>query len=428
MPRAECFLDTNILIHYQPPDQVDWLAVTGASEVVLTLCVTVIHELDELKTLGKTVRLRKRAQDALRRLTEWAERKAPIRERVTLRLIPDEPSVDWAAFGLDREVRDDRIIASVLRQRLDADGAFLVTADLAPRLKAQARGIPVVTLADNYRQPDLMGEQDQEEERLRQRLDAFERREPKLTLHLVTPTGRATRGEYELALPTHPEGEVERLVQEEERSLLAELAPFAGGGLHGMMLVDPADVKRFREAIPQYIEAFRAYLAEKRAHDLRVALTLEIGCVVANTGYAPGEGIHVALHVPDGPVVYNATTLPKAPLAPHRPTRPLTAVEKITSSMNSLASMSNEIFSISAGPRGEMEVPRIKKINSYRVDHEFGDLQHGFELPLPPIYCRFEGPEAVRSFSIDYAIRAKNVALPIEGRLDLIVTVRPSMG
>jgi predicted ribonuclease YlaK len=73
MDRAECFLDTNVLIHFKPLSDWDWSALTNSSLVVLTVPATVIRELDQQKELGKTRRLRKRAQDSLRRLREWVQ-------------------------------------------------------------------------------------------------------------------------------------------------------------------------------------------------------------------------------------------------------------------------------------------------------------------------------------------------------------------
>ena len=46
-------MDTHLLLHFLPPEQVDWIEVIGVEPVRLFLPITVVDELDELKYTGK---------------------------------------------------------------------------------------------------------------------------------------------------------------------------------------------------------------------------------------------------------------------------------------------------------------------------------------------------------------------------------------
>jgi hypothetical protein len=58
-------LDTHTLLHYQPPEQVDWPAVVGTEPIRLLLPMRVVDELDEKKYTGSE-RVRRKARAAQR--------------------------------------------------------------------------------------------------------------------------------------------------------------------------------------------------------------------------------------------------------------------------------------------------------------------------------------------------------------------------
>lgn len=65
-------LDTHVLLHFQPPDQVDWPTVVGSPAVRLVLPLRVIEELDEKKYTARA-KLADRARRLLSQLrTELA--------------------------------------------------------------------------------------------------------------------------------------------------------------------------------------------------------------------------------------------------------------------------------------------------------------------------------------------------------------------
>jgi len=81
------FLDTNILLHYKPLDQIDWLQLTRANKVHLAVCMPVIHELDRKKS---DPRLGERAARAISHLEKWHSNEGAVREGVQLELHSNE--------------------------------------------------------------------------------------------------------------------------------------------------------------------------------------------------------------------------------------------------------------------------------------------------------------------------------------------------
>jgi hypothetical protein len=429
--RIECFLDTNILLHYKPLDEIDWLALTTATEVVLSLPSKVIAELDDKKETGSPLRLRKRAQDALRRLRSWRLQgeQPTIREGVALRFIPHEPRIDWEELGLDPAIPDDRIIAAVLRQGLGGDfEARLVTADLGPELKIQPHGIGVLSLPDEHRLPEVMSEHDQELNQARQRLALLEHREPKLRLELEGPTGRAQPLRITLAHPRlqTPE-EIESAIRAEESDLRSPLRTPGSTVPTLAMFADPRDRHRFEQEIPEYLTAYREYLEKRNAHQVHTAWMVKLQCIVVNDGHAPAEGVHLLVHVPDGPDVFSEQMVSHSPKPPKRPTPPQTTAERMLRGFQFglPADMLRSFDYLRDIPRvgAESREPLIKKTNSYVIEHERNEIKHGFETTFEPFYCAFLSQDDVKSFSMQYEIHARNLAEPVDGELHLILQV-----
>jgi len=450
--RAECFPDTNIFLHYKPLDEIDWLALTNATQVVLSIPAKVIGELDEKKELGTTSRLRQRAKDAQRDLRKWKKKGGEIRAGVTLRFISGEPKVaNWDALDLDEKVADDRIIAAALTQCLgDVDQVFLVTGDFGPELKCERHNLRVLTPEGHDRLPELMGEQNKKVVELQSRLDILERKEPKLKLELEWEGKRGSHIEVVFRKPfpflVMSDDQIEKRVKEEETQLLGlipteldktTLADVKAGNSDlaaAMKLVPESEARRIRDSIPSYLEAFRAYLHASRPHYLRSKLTAKLSCILMNDGYAPAEGIEIDLHIPDGPDIFDEESLPEEPQAPEPPVRPRTNHELIADSRTSLLQSLalpdyGRMFEMpDFGIRnvGPSLAPRITKTNSYDLVYKWPDLRHRDEIAFEPFYCSFPTVDAVQSFSIEYQIHARNLAEPVKKTLSVIFKVEPA--
>ena len=180
--------DTNILLHFQPPDQIDWPALCGARRVFLVVYPLLRKELSRLKDMHPNKRIRKRAGEREAWLRErLSNMDGPIRPGVFLFRDAREPRALVERLGLDKDVADDLIAAHAVNLRDGGRQVFVATADGGLEMKLEDLGVPVVVPDDALR---LQPEPDPE----KARADVFER-------ELRALRGRLPRLEALLAEP-----------------------------------------------------------------------------------------------------------------------------------------------------------------------------------------------------------------------------------
>jgi len=113
------FLDTNTLLHFKRPDQIDWPSLLKCTPVTLVFAPVVIRELEEQKVHNHTRMIRERAQGVVTWLGKFIEsdHQAQIRPNVQLQFIRTSPMVDFAAHRLPHSIFDDESIASIIEFR-----------------------------------------------------------------------------------------------------------------------------------------------------------------------------------------------------------------------------------------------------------------------------------------------------------------------
>lgn len=141
---APAVIDTNVLLEFMPPAQIDWHSILAISSVRLVVPLRVIEELDLLKF----------------------DRRRPDRADRARRILPQLAAVVGAG-GEPREVREDttiEVLVSPAPRARPADGdeevlqtcqeleqfggrpVTLISADTAIRLRAQALGIRAIPM------------------------------------------------------------------------------------------------------------------------------------------------------------------------------------------------------------------------------------------------------------------------------------------
>ncbi len=185
---AYVLLDANILLHFQPPDQIDWPALTGARHVFLVVYPLLRKELSKAKDMHPSKSIRKRAGEREAWLRErLSSMDRPIRPGVFLYREAKEPRALVEQLGLDKDVSDDLIVAHAVSLRDGGRQVFVATADGGLEMKLEDQGIPVLTLDDGLR---LASEPDPEKARadgLERELRALRNRLPILKVSPVQP-------------------------------------------------------------------------------------------------------------------------------------------------------------------------------------------------------------------------------------------------
>jgi rRNA-processing protein FCF1 len=136
-------LDTNVLLHHQLPDNVNWREIIDQREVRIVIPLRVIEELDA-KKYSESDRLRDRARKRLPHLYKLVGAGgAPetLNGYATIEVfIEPDPRVRPA--DADTEILET---ARDLR-RLSDQGVTIVTGDTGMRLRAEAEGLPTASM------------------------------------------------------------------------------------------------------------------------------------------------------------------------------------------------------------------------------------------------------------------------------------------
>ena len=226
--------DTNIFIHGDFFNEVDWASEVGAgSTVCIVVTTTVHHELDQLKHTGQTARIKDRAWKVLRklaRLTEKAslETEVPLRNKSFLLIHCREPKVK-EFDGLDADVPDDRIIASTLEFQKSKADVSLLASDYGIVAKAKSQGLDAKLLPDNLRLKDEPDQRDRELARLNTENNALKSREPRLEAVLINPESEGQAAYFTLELiSTVPELDIEQVMKRVEEDYRHEVGSNRG--------------------------------------------------------------------------------------------------------------------------------------------------------------------------------------------------------
>lgn len=144
-------LDTNVLMHYQRPDEVNWPPIIGTREAVrIVLPVLIIEELDNKKYTGSD-KMAARANNAIKALRDYGKDLRPGRCAVfegagaTLEVWLDDPN-HRRKTNPDAELLD----RALLLQRVLGRSVTVVSGDLGMQLRADSHGLAHAQMPNKY--------------------------------------------------------------------------------------------------------------------------------------------------------------------------------------------------------------------------------------------------------------------------------------
>lgn len=154
-------IDTNTLLEFASPEQIDWCALLGATTLTIVVTPVVLRELQNAKDGNRSSSKRKTAAARIAQLESLLSDGdselggAPsLRPGVALTYQSKALSPDiFAQYSLDPSLSDDRLVAYALRERDCGADIALVSDDAGLRLTARSLGVRACSIPDRFRNP-----------------------------------------------------------------------------------------------------------------------------------------------------------------------------------------------------------------------------------------------------------------------------------
>lgn len=427
-----CFLDTNSLLHYKLFSKIDWNSLLNADRVNLIICSTVLSELDKLKYSAPNINIRNRSKKILSKLNDYIDQDN-ITENIFIYFQIIEPNINWSKESLNKDIPDDRIIATVLGSN-SLNSSILVSSDIGLRLKAKSKNISTFELPTNQAIKINKDKNEIELSELRKKVLNLENRLPNLKLELIDDDSRVKFIKYSYKKSEqYDDLDSKFLVNKIVNNLKyipTKQNQYKNSLISQMIrhdLIPPQnEVERYEKDLEDYKTKLLKYFEKKWLFEDINSRIFKIKFILSNIGNIPAEDIDIFIHFPDGFKIFGLEKLPKRPRKPTEPRKPLNLLEMIAD--NSRLTLGTDFLTQNFGKdarrlgdlSGPNTRPTIKKTNSYEVHYNINSLKHNLQTHLDSIYVYFESYDLINSFEVTYSILTNNYPNKFEDKLSII--------
>jgi len=301
------FPDTNILLHYKPLCEIDWLSVAKAKTVKILLCGQVIHELDKHKY---DARLSHRADSAISLIHSIRTAGGQVRDGVSLDVTNIQVSDDEIPAHLSPDHQDTQIILTAKKYCAanPDERVLIVTGDFGMELLCKSNGVACISLDEALRLPAVQDEERKKYQQAVQELASIKNRLPSLSLvakpiidDINPPDENCT---VLLAPPSKPSIDIREAMRSlmEEYPRLPEPTPLdfiCSPGVTPMLVANAQqEVARYNSELDNFYKQHEAALGTKiKVEDAR-ARSFSCEFWLENGGGAPATDIEVCISFP----------------------------------------------------------------------------------------------------------------------------------
>jgi hypothetical protein len=439
MSSKHVFIDTNIFLHYQSFDEIEWLTFLNVGHVIIHVSSVVVQELDKHK-YNSSKKLRDKAGKVIKKLHKFASTglEVDLKPNISMRFEVGNETLDFTALRLDPNSQDDRLLANILslRETSPSSSLVLVTADLGLLLKAKHYQVEAITLPDELRLPSELDETEKRIKELEKEVLELQRRIPNLQLCFGDGSDRFNY-KRKASLPSGfdvdeaIEKRIGNLKEEfpkmQEIQTDSQKIDFSNINISQMDGSDkseilPSEISSYNKKLEEFYENYRQYVG-KLMHWLEIrrrTFLLEIS--ISNSGTCPAEDIEIFMHFPDGFTLCRISNMPDKPEEPKSPSRPTprTRKERLSQRMT-IPSLVSPRIALPSNLQNKMQAnissPDIRRSNSYDVDIHVHKLKQSKLEPFSPMLIVFDSLDQVSSFRIDYRVIAANLPKAVTGAL-----------
>ena len=408
--------------------------------VVLLVCPAVMEELSEREVESNDRKVRQRAAKALALLGRHHDRpeEASMLPGARVEFIRTEPSKDYfREHNLDRDIRDDRIIAHALCEVQKGAPVLIATNDFPMRVKATGRDIQCYAPGKELKLPYTKTPDDVKTEKRLQKLDELERSMPDLELQFIPGSDEHTdRVEFVLRdIPSLTDEKIQAMMAAKRQSLQYPRARIPGAPFTAITRmvssaaimpelfggVSAAQIAEYRTNLEAYIEnEYQAYITQKNEYDQLAAATISLPLCMVNRGTAPADDIDVLLCFPGGVEIVAEDELLEEPSEPPPPEKP-----EPSSFLYHTLTGPTPFFSPPPIPHPkpppDVTGPNITRLDGIQVGYRLRRLKQGMTSALDPLYVSFPSVASAFNFYIHCRIIAANVSGETTAQLHVIV-------
>ncbi|MCY3750530.1 MAG: hypothetical protein OXG54_03935 [Gammaproteobacteria bacterium] len=413
------FIDANTALHFKRPDQVDWLKLTDAGEVVLVATPILLKELEEQKIINNSRKLRERAAKYIKWLDKFVD--APgteVRSKVTCLFLPDEPQIDFGAERLTETISDDQLIASVLcYSRQSGARPIVATADIGLKVKLKSRRIEVLILPDDLRLPVEQDPIERENEDLRNKIRRLESRMPSLS---ITFEDGAEYHALRIQEPNFTNiKSLEQIKEEHPYETTDEKTGRSSSAIKEFSIeLKSRENSRYNLELNKYFRNYRVYLDQCADWQEIMCMHHWIKIDIGNVGTAPASNVDVELYFPEGVIPVDKDDIPEEPEPPIAPEKNLGIFGSYlmgNRNLNVLGSGMEQFRRLTARMQSE---PYID-LDENTICISYLKLKHGFRKVCDPLIFRFVSRDTEKSFKINYRLSANELPDAVEGNLHI---------
>lgn len=422
------FLDTNVLLHCNFINEIDWLEVSATDSCVLMLSPIIIDELDKYK-FGSS-RINKRAKQILLYIENCFDKNQfEILPHTTLEILSKKPKQDiYEKFDLNFEEQDHRLFASILGYKMQNPNKriYICSLDIGPRLRAKQYNIEVIKIPDNFILPPENNEQEKKIKTLQQENTILKARIPNLKI-LFENNQHFLEKEIEIIkTDKSPNIEDKMVLLRQEYPYLKQKEELNENPLSSLLAskfsifsLTESQINNYNEQLDIFFRDYEEYLYYKNGFLYSQNLSFELKLFLSNTGSTPAEDIDIHLHFPDGFELKKFNDYSKIPILPKPPYKPTSAFDirpyLITDYRPDFSSFASKY---------DVHGPKIIKTNSYDVTFYRKELKHFYNCALDELVVIYKSQDEMNSFSINYEIIAANLPNKSTGDLSVIIKKR----
>lgn len=324
MDQCEILIDTNIILHYKQINQIDWVTLSGYKKCNILIAPILLRELEEKKIFSPSTALKDRASRAIEFLVQKMALSDPIplRTSVSLLFMDSEPTIDFAANKLVREVNDDHYIASAIEHQKQTDSPiFIASNDGGMALKIRSRPFDILRLPEELLLPSEIDAQQKELRQTKLELARLQNQRPTLAVEFANGSSK-----LEVQVPKELSSKALSFRQvQQNHPLLPSPKKTAGRSISGNIASLPGfsgSVERYNDRLETFYIDYKRYLAKLEGWYKMVRLTSDVSLILNNSGSATATDIDITLYFPETITLLSKRDFPKKPDQPDPPTKP----------------------------------------------------------------------------------------------------------